>query len=96
MSGYHRKVFLQWSDEAEANDQLEEFYLEWKLICHKLQTKPVRWGDPQYDLKYSNMRVFRGISKHFIVHYAIDFDLREVIIKDLFPRSGSGFQLPPT
>ena len=94
MSGYHRKVFLSWSNEAEARDQLNEFYLEWKSICDRLRANPVRWGDPQYDLQYSNMRVFRGLSTHFIVHYAVDFDRREVIIKDLLPQIGSGYQPP--
>ena len=94
MSGFHRKLLLSWSEEAEAADALQLFYLEWKTICDKLQAKPLTWGDPLYDLKHANIRVFRGLSSRFIVNYAVDFDRREVIIKDILPRHGSGFQLP--
>jgi hypothetical protein len=91
MSGFHRKVLLRWADEAARKNQLDAFYDEWKSICIQLQSNPVRWGDPQFDLKHSNMRVFRALTEHFIVNYAVDFDHREVIIKDLIPQEESGY-----
>jgi hypothetical protein len=83
-----------WAQEAITLSRLEAFVAEWTMIDDKLKHQPLKWGDPLYDLKHSNTRVFRGLGDLFIVHYAVDYDHRISTIKDILPMSWSGFSKP--
>lgn len=94
MSGYHRRLMLHWSEQAIQQGKLDEYLEELKLIGKQLTTNPLHWGDPQFDLNHSNIRVFRGLSKSIVMHYGVDFDRRKVIVKDITPRDSSGYTMP--
>lgn len=74
MSGYHRRQMLHWAEQAVQQGKLAEYLEELKLIDKQLAKNPLHWGDPQFDLNHSNIRVFRGLSKSFAVYYGVDFD----------------------
>lgn len=93
-SGYHRRFMLNWAQQAIQQGKLGEYLEKLKQIDKLLKTNPLHWGDPQFDLNHSNIRVFRGLSKSIVVHYGVDFDRRKVIVKDLTPRDSSGYTMP--
>ncbi|MFT3878231.1 MAG: hypothetical protein QM703_01060 [Gemmatales bacterium] len=90
-SGYHRRLMLHWAQQAAQHGNLDGYLEELKLIDKQLTKNPLHWGDPQFDLNYSNIQVFRGLSKSLAVYYGVDFDRHKVIVKDIVPRTGTGY-----
>lgn len=94
ISGFHRLQIKLWAQEASQLGILERFVAEWTSKDNKLKNQPTRWGDPLYDLKHINARIYRGLGKLFVVNYAVEFDRRVSIIKDILPLQDTGLSNP--
>ncbi len=58
-------------------------------IIQKLRDCPTQWGDPQFNLKFMQMVVYRGIRSPLQVSYAVNSEERLVILRQVLPLPGT-------
>jgi hypothetical protein len=58
-----------------------------RAVVHKLENRPLEWGDPLYRLPAMNLLIHHAMSNFLNVHYGVDEERRIVYLKDVELRS---------
>ena len=63
------------------------FLTDLKLVNRFLREKPLDWGDPVRDYHNLQLKILRGLSRYFIIHYAVHLPRRVVLVRDVVFRT---------
>lgn len=75
--------FKPWAALAGRLHLFDEFIADLKRLDQLLLRRPMQWGDPLYDWEHAGLRLYRGLTDHLVVHFAVHLVRRHVFVRDI-------------